>query len=99
MRTGIFSVCVYSLLILAGLRAIGHDQAEPVIPLPKWRKPEKIRRVTTNHLRNSLRYDVWSNPLPTWPDHFSGFIHNSKHHTKPPKLISSYNEGIFCIYN
>ena len=98
-RAPAFSVCVYGLLILAGLRAFGHDQVEPVIPLPKWRKPEKIRRVTTNQLRNSLRYNLWSHPMTTVPDHFSGFINNSQHDTKPLKFISSYNEGIFCIYN
>jgi hypothetical protein len=98
-RAPAFSVCVYSLLVLAGFRAFGHDQAEPVIPLPKWRKPEKIRRVTTNQLRNSVRYDLWNHPLTTLPDHFSGFVNNSKQQAKSPKYTSSYYEGIFCIYN
>ena len=98
-RAPAFSVCVYSLLILAGLRAFGHDHAEPVIPLPKWRNPEKIRRVSANQLRNTLRYDLWHHSLLIGPDHFSGFISKSNHHSKPKKFITAYDEGIFCVYN
>jgi hypothetical protein len=98
-RAPAFSVFVYSLLILAGLRAFGPYHSDPVIPLPKWRKSEKLRRVTTNQLRNTIRYDLWTNPVPIIPDHFSGFIDNLQQHTKSTKLISPYNTANFCIYN
>ena len=98
-RAPAFSVCVYSLLLLAGLRVEKDGQLNPAIPIPKWYKPDKIRRVTTNQLRNSIRRDLWSQPLISLPDHFSGFIDKTKRYTKSKKLLTSYKEAVFCIYN
>ena len=58
-----FAVAVYSLLLLAGLRAYGASRTADYLPLPKWRKDED-RRPSTLDLVSQFRREVMLAQLP-----------------------------------
>jgi hypothetical protein len=52
-----FSVIIYSLLLLASIRAYGSERSDDYLPLPCWRKPQ-IRRPSTLDIIAQFRREV-----------------------------------------
>jgi hypothetical protein len=55
-RQPAFAVSVYSLLLLAGLKAYGPGRTDDYVPLPKWRR--KARRASALDLITLLRKEI-----------------------------------------
>ncbi len=52
-----FTVIIYSLLLLASIRAYGSERTNDYLPLPNWRKPQR-RRPSTLDIIAQFRREV-----------------------------------------
>lgn len=84
------AVAAYSMLHLAAAKEYGWTAKPNVIPLPKWRDPEKKHRASTLDLINELRRELWADAIDRThlTDFMSGRPSHSKSHKCKPNLAS-----------
>ena len=92
-----FAVIVYSLLLLASIRAYGAERTEDYLPLPCWRKPQK-RRPSTLDIIAQFRREVMmmqlTKPLENWAPFMTK---NRKNNNKI--LMKKIKKSSFVINN
>jgi hypothetical protein len=57
------TVAAYSLLLLSGVKLWGVKGLPKTYIMPKWQKPNKKCRASTNDLIKQLRYDLWADSI------------------------------------
>jgi hypothetical protein len=57
------TVAAYSLLLLSGVKLWGVKGLPQTYTMPKWQKPNKKYRASTNDLIKQLRYDLWADSI------------------------------------
>jgi hypothetical protein len=89
-----FAVASYALLLLAAAQAYGVDATTTGLPLPKWRKVQAKRRLTTQDLIRQVRQELWGHALDTigtYSDHFASALPDD---TKCPELHASLASAV-----
>jgi hypothetical protein len=82
-----FTVAVYSLLLLASIKAFGEKRSDDYLPLPKWRKQTE-RRPSTLDIISQFRREVMLAQLNMELDENSSREKkNKKHRQKPSSRI------------
>jgi DDE superfamily endonuclease len=76
------TVAAYGMLLVASQRAFANN-AEALLPQPKWAASSKGCRASTQQLLHQLRAEVWGRGLSI--DSFSGFASRPLLHTNPEK--------------
>jgi hypothetical protein len=61
-------VAVYALLLLSGT---AQNVAQTCLPRPRWQKPDKTERVTTQRMLGMLRTGLWKTAIDTNLHHFA----------------------------
>ncbi len=56
-------VAAYAVLLLAAVKTYGTKGKPEIFKNPRWDKHKAAKRVTTNDLRNQLRYELWGAAL------------------------------------
>jgi len=84
------AVAAYSMPHLAAAKEYGWTAKPNVIPLPKWRDPEKKHRASTLDLISELRRELWADAIDRThlTDFMSGRPSHSKSHKCKPNLAS-----------
>ncbi len=59
------AVASYAILLLASLKTYGAEGKPEKFHTPRWDKRKRLRRASTNDLRNQVRYELWSSALLT----------------------------------
>jgi hypothetical protein len=85
------AVAAFAMLHLAAIKAFGQGGKPTAIAEPKWRKPSKKRRPSTQDLINELRRELWTKAIrPEVLDHFiDKALQNKKSVKYEPDLCSS----------
>lgn len=78
------AVASYAMLLIASMKAYGHNAKPGVIPEAKWRDPDAKQRPSTEDLVNELRRELWA--MAIRPDILTDFM-NRTH--RPPKSVKS----------
>ena len=88
-----FFVAVYSMFLLAGLRAFRDaDSAPDLLPQPKWRRNDKKSTPSTQDLIAQIRSDLWKSHLDR--PHFSGFATPYRSNAKPKKFTPRLADSV-----
>ena len=66
------AVAAYAMLHVAAMKAYGWNGKPSAIPAPKWRKPERKKRASTQDLINELRRELWAESIN--PKHLTDFM-------------------------
>ena len=86
-----FMVATYAMMLLAAYHTYGSKGIPDALPPPKWRKEEKPRRASTQHIINQFRSELWGKALGY--SNFSGFknrkYQNMNHQNITPHLPSA----------
>lgn len=87
------AVAAYAMLHVAAIHAFGWHAKPGVLPLPKWRDPERKKRASTLDLLNELRREMWSAAIR--PSHLHDFATTCPVNTKPEKRLPSLYDTLF----
>ena len=79
-----FQTAAYALLLLAGARWSRRHGAPEALPQPHWQRHRQPQRVTTSHLIQHLRADLWADGLSA--QSFCGFATAPPGDQQPQKL-------------
>ena len=77
------AAAAYAMLHIAAMKAYGWSGKPNTIPAPKWRKPEKKKRASTQDLVNELRRELWAESIN--PRHLTDFMNRNPSATKSVK--------------
>ena len=86
------AVAAYALLLLAAVQVYGAEGQPAAIANPQWYKRKPDQRVTTNHLINQLRYELWASALK---GNFTRFCSQSPSEQNARKSDLPLNSAIF----
>ena len=87
-----FSMAVYSLLLLASIKAYGPRRTKDYLPLPKWRKPCKGRPSTLDIL-SQFRREIMISQLQMDLEEKTKLSKNKRKMKKPRSLIMARKRG------
>jgi hypothetical protein len=90
-----FIIAAYAFLLLAMWRAYGSKP--DAFPLPKWRKKDKQRRLSTAQGIGLLRVQVWAQALGL--NNFSSFVSHCKQEPKPLKFQNQLQSAVCHAIN
>lgn len=94
-RTPKFSVGLYSMLLLAGIRSLKNGASDCPFPYPKWlQKKKKDKRLSTNDLISILRYELLSDPMESPLSNFYHFREGGVHVLKSKKLTPDIQSAV-----
>lgn len=88
------AVAAYAMLHLAAIDAYGRGGKPTAIPEPKWRRPWKKIRPSTQDLLNELRRELWAGAIRE--PHLSDFMNNAHRHTKSHKYTPDLCSTLFA---
>jgi hypothetical protein len=88
------AVAAYAMLHVAAVHAYGWSGKPNVIPLPKWRKPEKKLRASTLDLVNEMRRELWSEAIHD--KHLTDFVNAKTPHANSLKCMPSIGSCLFA---
>lgn len=86
------AVAAYAVLLLASIKAYGNEGKPETFQIPRWDKRKSLRRVSTNDLRNQVRYELWSSALST---HFEPLSSKGVPNQNRTKCDLSLNSALF----
>ena len=86
------AVAAYAVLLLASLKTYGAEGKPETFHTPRWDKRKRLRRATTNDLRNQVRYELWSSALLT---HFRPLSSNEGSDQNGRKCDLPLNSALF----
>ncbi len=90
-------IASYAMLLLAARETFGKGERIPdALPKPKWRQNEKRQRLTTGQLLNHLRAELWGKAMGL--ENFSGFVKQTRPHTKPQKFTPHLASAVCYAY-
>jgi hypothetical protein len=87
-----FSMAVYSLLLLASIKAYGPRRTKDYLPLPKWRKPVE-RRPSTLDILSQFRREIMISQLQRDLKEEKKLPKNKRNRKKPRSLIMARKRG------
>lgn len=88
------AAAAYAMLQVAAMKAFGWDGKPDTIPAPKWRKPEKKKRASTQDLVNELRRELWAESIN--PKHLADFMNREPAATKSVKCETDMCSAILA---
>ena len=88
------AVAAFAMLHLAAVKAYGQAGRPACIPEPKWRKPGKKKRPSTQDLVNELRRELWAEAIR--PEVLADFMNHANGTTKSLKFAPSLCSSLFA---
>ena len=86
------AVAAYAVLLLASLKTYGAQGKPEKFHTPRWDKRKRLRRASTNDLRNQVRYALWSSALLT---HFRPLCSKEDPNQNARKCDLPFNSALF----
>lgn len=92
-----FAVSLYSCLLVAAIKANGHERGDFYLPLPKWNRKETWQRPSTEEMLRKLRTEIVSRAVDGAEEKFKGFVSVSswKRSLREERLTAE--EGRFAV--
>lgn len=88
------AVATFAMLHLAAVKAYGLGGRPASIPEPKWRKPGKKKRPSTQDLINELRLELWAGAIK--PEILTDFMKHAHGKTKSVKFEPNLCSSLFA---
>lgn len=82
-RCPAFAVSLYACLLVAAIKANGHQRGDFYLPLPKWNKKGPCQRPSTQEMLRKLRAEIASSAVEGVGVNFEGFVTGSGWRRRP----------------
>jgi hypothetical protein len=88
------AVAAFAMLHVAAITTYGKGGKPTAIPEPKWRRPSKKQRPSTQDLINELRRELWAQAIR--PENLTDFVNRPQRDPTSPKNIPDLSSALFA---